>query len=70
MPVNHLHFIDLSQVLASKKTQAEKKNASLIQELTAKNARWQARQTPHSYLTLAQKKVLLGVVPDEKFLKG
>jgi len=68
MPVDHRHFIDLARVKASKKTQAEKKNSSLVKELSAKNARWQARQTPHSYLTLEQKKVLLGVVPDKEFL--
>lgn len=61
--------IDLTTVKASKKTQAEKKNAALKVELHQKKARWEARQTPHSYLTLAQKKALLGVVKDADLRK-
>jgi C1A family cysteine protease len=57
--------IDLAKVRPSKKTQAEKKQAALKEELVQKNARWEAKQTPHSYLTLVQKKALLGVVPDK-----
>jgi C1A family cysteine protease len=67
MPAPHPYAIDLTFVTASKKTQAEKKNESLKKELSAKNARWEAHQTPHSYLTMAQKKALLGVVPDKEF---
>jgi len=69
MPVAHLPKIDLNSVTPSKKTQAEKKYGALEQELSEKDARWQASQTPHSYLTMAQKKVLLGVVPDKAFLQ-
>ncbi len=69
MPVEHLPKIDLDSVTPSKKTQSEKKVGSLTQELSEKNARWQASQTPQSYLTMAQKKVLLGVVPDKTFLQ-
>ena len=61
-------YIDLTLVTPSKKTQSEKKHKSLQEELTKKNARWQAKQTPHSYLTLVQKKALLGVLPDKTFL--
>jgi C1A family cysteine protease len=61
--------IDLTMVRPSKKTQAEKKNAALKEELRHKKARWEAKQTPHSYLTLAQKKALLGVVPDTALRK-
>jgi C1A family cysteine protease len=67
MPTAYHHKIDLNRVTPSKKTQAEKKQESLQRELSEKNARWQARQTPHSYLTMAQKKALLGVVPDKQF---
>jgi C1A family cysteine protease len=59
----------LSRVAPSKKTQAENKLEALTKELSSKQARWQATQTPHSYLTLAQKKALLGVVPDKAFLQ-
>jgi C1A family cysteine protease len=69
MPVLPRPTIDLTHITPSKKTQAEKKLESLKKELSAKNARWQARQTPHSYLTIAQKKALLGVVPDKPFLQ-
>jgi C1A family cysteine protease len=68
MSISHNPEIDLSQVRPSKKTQAEKKHKNLQEELAKKNARWQAKQTPHSYLTLVQKKALLGVTaPDKKF---
>jgi len=70
MPALPRPTLDLSQVTPSKKTQAEKKLQSLKKELATKNARWQARQTPHSYLTIAQKKALLGVVPDKGFLQA
>ena len=62
--------IDLDAVNPSKKTQAEKKQKALQEELASKNASWQAKQTPHSYLTLEQKKALLGVAPDRAFLKS
>jgi C1A family cysteine protease len=67
MPAAFNPWIDLDEVRPSKKTQAEKKQAALEQELIEKQARWQARQTPQSYLTMAQKKVLLGVTPDKDF---
>ncbi len=67
MSVTHLPKIDLTTVRPAKKTQAEKKHAALEDILSEKNARWQARQTPHSYLTIAQKKVLMGVVTDRDF---
>ena len=69
MPVFPRPTLDLTHITPSKKTRSEKKLESLNKELSAKNARWQARQTPHSYLTIAQKKALLGVVPDKEFLK-
>ncbi len=68
MAVTHYPTIDLSKVKPSKKTQAEKKHEALKKELSQKNARWQAVQTPHSYMTIAQKQYLLGVVPDNNFL--
>ena len=68
MSIKHAPDIDLTLVRPSKKTQAEKKHKSLQQELTKKNARWQAKQTPQSYLTLVQKKALLGAAgPDKAF---
>lgn len=69
MTTDSYPHIDLTTVYPSKKTQAEKKQASLKVELVQKKARWQAKQTPHSYLTLVQKKALLGVVPDIPFRK-
>jgi C1A family cysteine protease len=69
MPATHHSKIDLTLVTPSKKTQAEKKNETLKKELSDKNARWEAKQTPHSYLTMAQKKALLGVVSDKEFLR-
>jgi C1A family cysteine protease len=65
MPGTHHPYIDVNSVRLSKKTQSEKKNTRLKAELTDKKARWQAKQTPYSYLTLAQKKALLGAVPDK-----
>ena len=65
MPGTHHPYIDIDAVRTSKKTQSEKKNSKLQDELNNKNARWQAKQTPHSYLTLAQKKTLLGAAPDK-----
>ncbi len=62
-------FIDLDAVNPSKKTQAEKKQKALEKELASKNASWQAKQTDHTYLTLDQKKALLGVTPDRAFLR-
>jgi C1A family cysteine protease len=67
MTVTHHPTIDLKKVTLAKKTQAEKKHKALNRELSEKNAHWQARQTPQSYLTIAQKKVVLGVVPDKDF---
>jgi len=67
MPATPSNSIDLTRVTPSKKTQAEKKNESLKNELSAQNARWEAHQTPQSYLTMAQKKALMGVVPDKEF---
>ncbi|HMD89627.1 MAG TPA: C1 family peptidase [Anaerolineaceae bacterium] len=68
MSITHSPEIDLTEVRPSKKTQAEKKHRSLQGELVQKNARWQAKQTPQSYLTLAQKKALLGITaPDKEF---
>jgi C1A family cysteine protease len=67
MPIAYHSRIELNEVRPSKKIQAEKKLAALEQELSEKHARWQARQTPHSYLTMAQKKVLLGLTPDKEF---
>lgn len=69
MPVTFNPNIEQLQVTAAKKTQAEKKTEVLKEELSAKKARWQAKQTPHTYLTQEQKKVLLGVVPDKTFLQ-
>lgn len=69
MPRNEKEYIDLDNVNPSKKTQAEKKHKALVEELTSKNATWHAKQTDHTYLTLEQKKVLLGVVPDKAFLR-
>jgi C1A family cysteine protease len=60
-------YIDLATLTPSKKTQSEKKHKSLQNELVKKNARWEAKQTPQSYLTLVQKKALLGVAPDKAF---
>src|ERR1700690_3248793 len=68
MTYTHYPAIDLTVVTPSKKTQSEKKHKSLQEELTKKNARWHAKQTPHSYLTLIQKKALLGVTPDKTFI--
>lgn len=68
MPESHGPYINLNAVNPSKKTQAEKKHKDLKKELTHSHARWESKQTPHSYLTLAQKKALLGVVPDKVFL--
>lgn len=65
-PVQH-PTIDLDKVTPSKKTQADKKHKVLTRELSDKHARWQSRQTPYSYLTIAQKKVVLGVVLDKDF---
>src|SRR5512136_1966906 len=62
-------YIDLNAVRPSKKTQAEKKERRLEDQLTSQNARWQAKQTPHTYLTLEQKKALLGVKPDRAYLR-
>lgn len=70
MSISHNPEIDLSQVRPSKKTQAEKKHKNLQEELAQKNARWQAKQTPHSYLTLVQKKALLGVTAPDKAFKA
>jgi len=69
MPKPETPYIDLDAVNPSKKTQAEKKHIALQEELASKNAGWQAKQTPHTYLTLEQKKALLGVIPDRAFLK-
>ena len=66
MSTTHYPAIDLTVVRPSKKTQAEKKHKDLQEELVKKNARWQAKLTPHSYLTLAQKKALLGATAPEK----
>jgi len=69
MAVSYYPRIEMVEVKPSKKTQAERKQAALEQELFDKQARWQARQTPQSYLTMAQKKVLLGVAPDKDFIQ-
>jgi C1A family cysteine protease len=61
------HTIDLDKVTRSKKTQSEKKHERLKRDLSEKHARWHARQTPYSYLTMAQKKVVLGVVVEKDF---
>ena len=70
MPQNERAYIDLDNVNPSKKTQAEKKHLTLLDELASKNATWQARQTDHTYLTVEQKKALLGVTPDKAFLRN
>ncbi len=62
-------FIDLDAVYPSKKTQAEKKQKALEEKLASKNAGWHAKQTDHTYLTLDQKKAMLGVTPDRAFLR-
>jgi len=69
MPRPEHPYIDLDAVTPSKRTQAEKKNKALQEELASKKASWQAKQTPHTYLTLEQKKALLGVTPDKAFLR-
>ncbi len=69
MPLSEKAYIDLDSIYPSKKTQAEKKHKALVEELASKNATWQARLTDHTYLTLKQKKVLLGVTPDRAFLR-
>ena len=67
MPVTHHPTIDLDKVYPSKRAQVEKKHEVLKRELKEKNARWQAKKTPYSYLTIEQKKIVLGVVPDKDF---
>jgi Papain family cysteine protease len=47
-----------------------KKKVLLSAELKKKKASWQAKETPHSLFTEAQKLALLGAVPDKKFLKS
>ncbi len=69
MPKPERPFIDLDVVNPSKKTQAEKKQQALQDELASKNASWEAKPNPHIYLTLEQKKALLGVKPDRAFLR-
>ena len=70
MPQTEQATIDLNAVNPSKKTQSDKKHKALQEELASKNSGWQAKQTAHSYLTLVQKKALLGVTPDRAFLKS
>ena len=69
MPVEYHPMINLNNVTPARKTRVEKKHEALQKELSVKNAHWQANQTPQSYLTLAQKTTLLGVVSDKAFLK-
>jgi C1A family cysteine protease len=70
MPRSEQPIINLTSVNPSKKTQAENKHQALQGELASKNATWQAKQTDQTYLTLEQKKALLGVTPDRAFLRG
>ncbi len=67
MPANTLPKIDLNQVTAAKKTQTLKSLKALQEQLKAVNATWHIKENPHSFLTLSQKKALMGVVPDEEF---
>jgi C1A family cysteine protease len=67
MPVNDLPKIDLNTISAVKKTRTIKKVQALQAEMNVANAKWQAKETPQSFLTLSQKKALLGVVPDKEF---
>lgn len=67
MPVNSHPKIDLDKVTPAKKAQTVRKVGALREELQAKNASWQAKETPQSFLKADQKKSLLGVVPDKQF---
>jgi C1A family cysteine protease len=67
MPENSLPTIDLSNISTTKKTQTIKKVQALQEKMKIANAKWQAKETPQSFLTASQKKALMGVVPDEDF---
>lgn len=67
MPVNTHPKIDLNKVSATKKTLTAKQIQNLQDQLNATHASWHAKENPHSFLTLNQKKALMGVVPDKEF---
>ncbi len=67
MPENGYLKIDLARVSAAKKTQTAKQLKSLQEKLAAANASWHIKENPHSFLTINQKKALMGVVPDKEF---
>jgi C1A family cysteine protease len=67
MPDNNNPMIDLSNLSAARKAGTTRKVLALQEQMKAANARWQAKETPQSFLTLSQKKALLGYVPDKEF---
>jgi C1A family cysteine protease len=69
MPVNSHPKIDLNSVTAVKKALAKKQVQDLGQQLSKTNASWHAKENPQTFLTLEQKKALMGVVQDKEFDK-
>jgi hypothetical protein len=67
MPVNSYPKINLDSIPAAKKTRTAGQVATLNEQLAGTNARWEAKDNPQSYLTLQQKKALMGVVQDKEF---